>query len=245
MRNAGPLVTFTFDDVPASACRNGAPVLEHHGARGTFYICGGGCGAESPAGQLASLAQLQSLHARGHEIGCHTFSHIAVAANTADAVTNELERNRSFLNTVTNGAAARNFAYPYGDLSFRSKRQVEACFDSCRSLVPGVNDRRADLGALKAWSLENASIDRRQISDLLAETVRRNGWLIFCSHDVAAQPSRFGVSPDLLEFAVSAARTSGCDIVTISNGLALLRGTGAVKPNPASQPQTSRSGVMS
>ena len=48
MRNERPLVTFTFDDVPASACSLGAPLLEQHGARGTFYVCGGGCGAESP-----------------------------------------------------------------------------------------------------------------------------------------------------------------------------------------------------
>ena len=36
LRNAMPIVTFTFDDVPASACEQGAHILERHGARGLF-----------------------------------------------------------------------------------------------------------------------------------------------------------------------------------------------------------------
>jgi peptidoglycan/xylan/chitin deacetylase (PgdA/CDA1 family) len=219
MRNESPLVTFTFDDVPASACSLGAPLLEQHGARGTFYVCGGGCGAQSPGGELASVEQLQVIHADGHEIGCHTFSHISVDGDNTDKIVAELERNQAFLKTITRGAAVRNFAYPYGRLSFRGKQRVEKYFNSCRSLIPGVNHRRADLGALKAWSLDNASIDRARISELLAATVKKNGWLIFCSHDVAAPPSRFGISPDLLEFAILAARAVGCRIVTIADGL--------------------------
>ncbi len=41
MRNAAPLVSFTFDDVPASAYVNGAAILERYGMRGTFYIAAG------------------------------------------------------------------------------------------------------------------------------------------------------------------------------------------------------------
>ena len=40
MRSGRPMVTFTFDDVPASACERGARILEQHGARGTFYVAG-------------------------------------------------------------------------------------------------------------------------------------------------------------------------------------------------------------
>ncbi len=42
MRAGPPMVTFTFDDVPASACELGASILERHGARGTFYVAGRG-----------------------------------------------------------------------------------------------------------------------------------------------------------------------------------------------------------
>ena len=34
------MVTFTFDDVPVSACELGAGILESFGARGTFYVAG-------------------------------------------------------------------------------------------------------------------------------------------------------------------------------------------------------------
>ena len=65
-----PLVSFTFDDAPASSCREGAAILEAYGMRGTYYVCAGGCGAASPSGPLASADDIGALLARGHEIGC-------------------------------------------------------------------------------------------------------------------------------------------------------------------------------
>ncbi len=79
MRSGPPMVTFTFDDVPASACELGARIIERHGARGTFYVAGRGCGSANVGGPLrASIDQLRTIWANGHEIGCHTFSHPAV-----------------------------------------------------------------------------------------------------------------------------------------------------------------------
>jgi peptidoglycan/xylan/chitin deacetylase (PgdA/CDA1 family) len=218
-----PLVTFTFDDAPASACSTGAALLEQYQARGTYYVCGGGCGTMSPNGRLGTTEQVKALYAKGHEIGCHTFSHAAVAGIGHDALVAELERNRSFLQGIDRGMIVRNFAYPYGDLSFRTKRHLERHFDSCRSLHPGVNIASADLGALKARALENASIDRRGISAIVAETARRSGWLVFNSHDVNDEPSQFGVSPALLEFALKAVREAGCRVVTVREALQILR----------------------
>jgi hypothetical protein len=136
----------------------------------------------------------------------------------------DLDRNQSFLKSIGSGIIVRNFAYPYGDLSFRTKRNLEGRFDSCRSLIWGVNTGILDLGALKTWALENASLDRGRIVELIGETVRTKGWLIFSSHDVNEEPSRFGVSPDLLEFALAAAREARCSPVTVADGLALVTG---------------------
>jgi peptidoglycan/xylan/chitin deacetylase (PgdA/CDA1 family) len=219
MGNTGPLVTFTFDDAPESACVTGARLLQKYRARGTFYISGRGCGLISPGGRLASVEQLQALHAAGHEIGCHTFSHAAVAGIGREALAAELERNRVFLRGIHSDIGVRNFAYPYGDLSFRTKYYLEARFDSCRSLRAGVNAGTADLGALRSCELQNASIGREGIADIMAETVRRNGWLIFVSHDVHDEPSRFGVTPDLLESALAAASAAKCQVVTVADAL--------------------------
>jgi len=219
--NALPMITFTFDDVPASACSTGAAILEQYHARGTFFVSGAGCGAASPGGRLATTEQLGALHAKGHEVGCHTYSHPPVSDIAHDELVADLERNRCFLKGISSGIAARNFAYPYGDLSFRTKRYLETRFDSCRSLLRGVNEGAADLGALKTCPLENATIDRTEILEFIARTVRVNGWLIFSSHDVEERPSKFGVTPDLLAFAVKASRDAGCRLVTVADGLTL------------------------
>jgi peptidoglycan/xylan/chitin deacetylase (PgdA/CDA1 family) len=221
LRNSAPMVSFTFDDVPASACGVGAAILEQYGARGTFYVAGGSCGGISPGGRLAAPDQLAALAAHGHEIGCHTFAHPAVSAIAQHELVADLERNHRFLHGIDGAIATRNFAYPYGDFSFRTKRYLEARFDSCRSLLRGVNQDVADLGALKTCPLENASIDRQDVSDFIARTVSSNGWLIFSSHDVASPPSRFGVTPDLLAFAAKAARDAGCRLTTIAEALTL------------------------
>jgi len=227
MRNDRPLVTFTFDDAPASACATGAALLERYQARGTFYISGGGCGLMSPGGRLASAEQLKALYTAGHEIGCHTFSHAAVGAVSRNTLIDEVERNRIFLQGVHRDVGVRNFAYPYGDLSFPAKRCMAAYFDSCRSLRPGVNAGVIDLAALKSYELQNSSIGRQGILDIIAATVRQHGWLIFVSHDVDDQPSRFGTSPDLLEFTLFTAAAARCQIVSVGNALQILRGAAA------------------
>jgi peptidoglycan/xylan/chitin deacetylase (PgdA/CDA1 family) len=229
MRNARPLVSFTFDDAAASACVAGAALLEQHHARATFYISGGKCGKASPTGRLASIDQVKALHAKGHEIACHTFSHMPVVGISRETLTGDLERNRAFLQGfLGDDVPINNFAYPYGDISFTTKRYLGQRYDSCRALTPGVNAGIADLGVLKACALEQVAIDRKAISRLIAETIRRNGWLLFASHDVTETPSHYGVRPDLLAFAVRSALAAGCELVTVAQALRRIRG---LEPN--------------
>jgi peptidoglycan/xylan/chitin deacetylase (PgdA/CDA1 family) len=224
MRNKRPMISFTFDDVPASACDTGISILEQHGARGTFYIAGAGCGRNSPVGLLASVDQLRAIWSKGNEIGCQTYSHSAVSRLSRSELELEFSRNQSALKKIDGNILVRNFAYPYGDLSFRARRYLETQFDSCRSVDLGINTHIADLGSLKSCPLENASIDRTKIAALIAETVRTNGWLIFFSHDVTERPSRYGIMPELLEWAVNAARQSGCALLPVADGLKLASG---------------------
>jgi peptidoglycan/xylan/chitin deacetylase (PgdA/CDA1 family) len=235
MHNTRPMVSFTFDDVPLSACEIGTRILEQHGARGTFYIAGAGCGKTSPVGLLASVEQLRAIWLRGHEIGCQTYLHSAVSRLDRSELETEFSRNQSALKMIDDKIAVRNFAYPYGDLSFRARLYLEAQFDSCRSADHGINYQTADLGSLKSWPLENASIDRKKIAALIADTIRCNGWLIFIGHDVGEQPSRYGVVPDLLEWAVMTAKHSGCVLVPIANGLKMAGGIAAddISPGPS------------
>jgi peptidoglycan/xylan/chitin deacetylase (PgdA/CDA1 family) len=224
MRNTRPMVSFTFDDAAASACTTGAALLEQHQVRGTYYISGGECGTVSPTGQLATIDQVRTLHANGHEIGCHTFSHLRVVDVDFDALDSDLDRNRKFLHDAIGDVAIDNFAYPYGYISFNAKRHLGKRYDSCRAMTTGVNAGTADLAVLKCYALEQTEIDRQTITGVIAEAVRRNGWAMFASHDVSGTPSAYGVQPDLLAFALRSALAAGCDVVTVSQALRLARG---------------------
>lgn len=224
MRNNRPMVSFTFDDVPVSACNVGTSILEQHDARGTFYIAGAGCGKTGPVGLLASIEQIRTVWLRGHEIGCQTYLHSAVSRLGRSELEMECLRNQSTLKMIDEKIEVRNFAYPYGDLSFGARRYLEMQYDSCRSVDHGINYRAADLGSLKSWALESSSIDRKKIATLIADTIRTRGWLIFVSHDVTDQPSKYGVDPELLAFAVQVGRQSGCQLVTVDEALRLSRG---------------------
>jgi peptidoglycan/xylan/chitin deacetylase (PgdA/CDA1 family) len=234
LRNVAPMVTFTFDDVPASACEIGAGILKRHGARGTFYVAGEGCGTTGADGPpRASIDQLRTIFADGHEIGCHTYSHPTVRYLSLDELGLELDRNQAVLKQIDSAIVLRNFAYPYGDLSVRTKRYLETRFDTCRSSHAAINSVLADLGTLGAWPLENASLDRPKIDELIAKTVQSRGWLIFYSHDVAEKPTRFGVSPELLDWAAGAANRAGCVVTNIASGLKLAGGAGRQEQSDA------------
>jgi peptidoglycan/xylan/chitin deacetylase (PgdA/CDA1 family) len=224
MRNTRPLVSFTFDDAAATACTVGAALLEQCHTRGTFYVSGEKCGKPSPTGRLATIEQLKALHANGHEIACHTFSHTPVVGISRQALASDLERNRLFLQGIVGQIPVGNFAYPYGDISFATKRYLGGRYDSCRATTPGVNADVADLGVLKSNALEQASISRQGVSHLITETVRRNGWLLFASHDVNDTPSQYGVRPEFLTFALRSALAAGCRLVTVAQALRILRG---------------------
>jgi peptidoglycan/xylan/chitin deacetylase (PgdA/CDA1 family) len=164
------------------------------------------------------------LLARGHEIGCHTYSHRAVSELGRSELGEELDRNAAALRDICGGVAPRNFAFPYGDVTFGAKVWLERRFDSCRSTRPGLNVGTIDLGALRSWPLENASINRARIVKLLEQTVRRQGWLIFGSHGLEAMPGRFTITPDLFAFTVATAKAAGCRATTIAEGLRLAAG---------------------
>src|SRR5262249_39581184 len=157
-----------------SACVAGARILEDHDIHGTYYVSGGGCGAESPGGTLATIEEIETLHARGHEIGCHTYSHLAAGHMATDHLACDLARNAAFLND--RGIIARNFAYPYGDFSFRAKRLLETRFDSCRTIIPGANAGMLDLGAMRSVSLEDYSMDGASVEAMVVEAARTTGW---------------------------------------------------------------------
>ncbi len=88
----GGAVTFTFDDVPKTACIAGAPILERYDARGTYYIASGLVGKPSPLGSMFDAEDLINIHESGHEIAGHTFSHLNCAEATRTSLLSEVRK---------------------------------------------------------------------------------------------------------------------------------------------------------
>ena len=60
-----PMVSFSFDDAPASAALTGAALLEARGLRGTYYIAAGLAGTDGPMGRFADSGQIVRLALAG------------------------------------------------------------------------------------------------------------------------------------------------------------------------------------
>jgi peptidoglycan/xylan/chitin deacetylase (PgdA/CDA1 family) len=209
--NTRPLVSFAFDDVPASAFVHGAPVLESLGVRGTYYVAGGLCGTVDDDRLIVSAAECAELHRRGHEIGCHTFSHVDLRSVSEAELYADLDRNRAFFASVAPGLRLDNFAYPFGSASLMRKLQIQRRFVTCRGVTEVINAGSIDLGMLKAVGL----IDFAKVASAVDEARRRNGWLILFTHDVAPAPTAIGCTPALLRAAVERALEAGCEVVTV------------------------------
>jgi peptidoglycan/xylan/chitin deacetylase (PgdA/CDA1 family) len=219
LRNVTPMVSFTFDDLPKSAATIGAQILEAHDARGTFYVSGGLVGAASPHWPTGTAEDIVALHEKGHEIGCHTFSHKRTCDLDAESLTEEIARNRRYFRSLNASIEVENFAYPFGYGSYVRKRQLKKTFQSCRSIVPGVNSGAVDLQFLRATPLIDLRVDTAAIERMFDQAITTNGWLIFYTHDVADEPSPYGCSPALMNHALEAAARRNIPVLNMAEAL--------------------------
>jgi peptidoglycan/xylan/chitin deacetylase (PgdA/CDA1 family) len=219
LRNAAPVVSFTFDDVPASAHSNGAPLLEAHGLRGTFYIAGGTLGSADRHWRVIERDQVRALYDRGHEIGCHTYSHVPVERLSARALDEECRRNAAALRALCPELELSSFCYPFGRASLPRKRELEKRFDTCRGIYEGINAGTADLAMLRVIELYDRTLTPDKLDRVLRQTRAHNGWLIFYTHDVASEPSWIGCSPDLLRKTIEAVQERGMQCLPVRDAL--------------------------
>ena len=82
-----------------------------------------------------------------------------------------------------------------------------------------MNSDVIDLQLLRATPLIEVHIDNRGIENAFDEAARTDGWLIFYGHDVAARPSPYGCTPQLLRRALKAALQRNIPIVTVAEAL--------------------------
>lgn len=229
--NHRPLVSFTFDDVPDSTFVHGAPVLEGLGTAGTFYVAGGLCGGIDDDRRMITAAHCVELHQKGHEIGCHTFTHAPVPCLDAAGISREFDDNQAFFASLIPGLRLDNFAYPFGSVTLRRKLDAQRRFASCRGIREGINSNLIDLGMLSAVTIAR-STEFARIAAMIAAAAGCNGWLIFYTHDVAPEPTAFGCTPDVLHAAATCALNRGCEVVTVRQAVDAI-GAGHGRPSGA------------
>ena len=189
-----PLVSFSFDDFPHSAAQEGAQILDHFGVKGTYFVSGARAGQRVEDIDHFTEKDLAELAKSGHEIGCHTFSHIRVSKASRSEIEKDLARNQEFIKRVLGDYATTSFAYPYGDVSIETKNLLGQRFTVCRGIDGGVNRRRIDFRQLKAVVL-GRSLNRSRIARTLEAAQASNGWVIFYTHDISQEPSEYGCRP--------------------------------------------------
>ncbi|OJU10666.1 MAG: polysaccharide deacetylase [Caulobacterales bacterium 68-7] len=214
---AQPMLSISFDDAPVSAVETGARLLEERGLRGTYYISAGLAGKDGPMGRNADGEQIAALAAAGHDIADHTYSHLDCGQASRSEVVDEADLNAEML-TGWAGVEPSSFAYPYGDVAIPAKHALSERFRLLRALHHGVVATGSDLNQAPAVGIEGPdgeAVARRW----MAEAKARNAWLILYTHDVAAEPSPWGCTPDALARLLDTALADGFEVVTVAQGV--------------------------
>jgi len=226
-----PLLTISFDDAPTSAAQAGAALLEKYGARGTFFISAGLCGSDSHLGAYTTEAEIKALQAAGHEIACHTLSHLDCGRASAADIALDLDLNAEAFRRM-GLPKATTFAYPYGDVSPQAKSILIARFLAARALHHGLIANGADLNQTPAVGIEGEAGEQTAI-DWLIRAEDEAAWLVLYTHDVRDTPSDWGCTPETLERLIVRALDMGFGIVTYAQGARLATGQTVQKTKAA------------
>ena len=197
------VVSFTFDDFPKSALSAGGGILEQCGTRGTYYVSMDLAGIDRVVGPMFDHEDIRAAHRAGHEIACHTHTHLDCGASGTRSILTSLCDNAVALSSVIEGFLPTNFAYPYGRVSPMAKRVLGRRFSSCRGIREGINHGTIDLADLMTVSLYDSHFDETEVRRLIEYNRSVAGWLIFYTHDVVDTPSPFGCRPRQLAAVVA------------------------------------------
>lgn len=218
------IFSFTFDDVPISAYENGASILEKVGARGTFYVALGmnDNKQDGEKDKYFNAAVIKALNEKGHDIACHTYSHINLREKSTSEIDADCHKNTEKLKMMTGKTTISHFSYPFGKVSLHGKRALRRVYKTLRTIEYGINTSKTDLSYLKSISLTSTSFDKDEISRIIDESVRKKAWTIFFTHDVKADPSEWGISVDDFNWVVGKCAATGVDLLSVEDAYQLV-----------------------
>jgi peptidoglycan/xylan/chitin deacetylase (PgdA/CDA1 family) len=229
IRTDRPLISFTFDDFPRSALHVGGETLARFDVAGTYYVSLGMTGSVTETGEQFVMADLPMLLERGHELGCHTYSHCHSWRTDPAKFEDEVVRNQLALSGL-GPVKFKTLSYPISPPRPLTKLRMAKHFSACRGGGQTLNAGVADMNHLRAFFLEKSANNLQVIKDLISQNARERGWLILATHDVAAAPTPYGVTPGFFEAVVRCAVDSGARILPVVQAVEVLKNS-----NPSGQ----------
>ena len=208
--------SLSFDDIPVTAWTEAGPILEQHGIKATYYVCGGLSGGSNMGLPQFGTEHLQDLYEAGHEVGCHTFEHVSTLTLSPAELDASLARNAEWVEQRLDGYVMRTFAYPFGDCALGSKPVIDSRFLCGRGVRDGVNTGKADRANLQAIGLESRRLPGYDLEGMMAKTAQEKGWLIAYGHDVMDGPTPYGCTPDDLDRVIQLAKAADLEILPVA-----------------------------
>jgi len=221
---SGSLISFSFDDFPRSALCVGGEILKRYNLSGTYYAALGLLGRNSVSGPIAVEEDLKRCLEEGHELACHTFSHLDSWQTPAKLFEDSVIQNSLALDDLIPGAKFRSFSYPMSEPHPLIKRAVARHFRCCRSGGQKINFGTVDLNQLSAYFLEKAGENIEPIKNLIDQNRQLRGWIIFGTHDISPQPSPYGCTPEFFDEVVRCAIDSGARVLPVAEALNVVCG---------------------
>lgn len=220
MHNRTPIISFTFDDFPLSALEVGGALLREYGLAGTYYVSLGLLDHEEAVGRICSRLHLNDVLAQGHELGCHTFGHCDAWDTEPHLFEKELIKNQHALQNFLPGTTFKTMSYPISTTPRpTTKRHTGLRFACCRTGGQTNNVGTVDLNYVRSFFLEQSRKDPSVIWNLIDENSANKGWLVFSTHDIATQPTRYGCTPEFFFEVVRRAVDSQSRILPVIGAL--------------------------
>lgn len=219
-----PVISFTFDDFPRSALLNAGAILRECGLAGTYYASCGLMGKKAPTGEIFTCEDLDELVRQEHELACHTYDHY----DSWDTPPSEFEasilRNQRAISDRLPKTKFKSLSYPISWPRPETKRRVARYYECARGGRQTFNAGTMDLNYLKAFFIEQSRESFAAIKQTIDSNARAKGWLIFATHDVCDQPTRYGCRPSFFEEVVRYSINSGAAVLPVSRALNLING---------------------
>jgi peptidoglycan/xylan/chitin deacetylase (PgdA/CDA1 family) len=200
------VVTLAFDDTFADQLQ-GAAMLEAHGMRGTFYINSPRIGTST----YMTLAQIQGLVAKGHELGGHTLTHPSLTDVDLTTAQHEICDDRAAL--VAKGLTVATFAYPFGSSNANIEAIARQCGYSAARSVGGLYSAESCTSCPHANTLPpgdmfliatppsiTPSVSLQELEGIVEQAESHGGtWLPLVFHHVCDACNPNSVRPSTLE----------------------------------------------